>query len=280
MNDELEIGFGADKSKKDRRDFKDSKIAFEYPYPESGKTDIDILAVEYQRKIGACTAALKTYIEWLYYKKTGTYIRLSMAFLYIVTKLYIDKNRTEGSSLRSALKAAFKYGVCKEDTFPSNFKLTHEQFISQEIPQKAWTEALEYTIGGYINIPIDRSLLSAALDKYSLLYVRFSIDKNWWTPTWDAKDILPLKPPIDTPTGHAVILNGYDLSKIKLEVDGRNTWSVLWANKGNFYTNYLPTEAWAVTLDSQMHLKDNDIIVLDSVWRKLLDVLRKVGIIH
>lgn len=282
MND---ISTGAYESKKDKRDYQDPDIAFSYPYPIQARTDIDRLFVEYQRKVGACTASLKTYIEWLYYKKTGTYVRLSMAFLYIVTKRFIDKNKGEGSSLRSALKAATKYGVCTEETFPSNFALTHAEFVDQEIPQSAFTEALNYTIGGYINIPIERSLMCAAIDKYGLLYVRFDIDSHWWLPSWSAKDILPLKAPLKgMGTGHAVLLNGYDLSDVKEKIEGRNTWSVTWADKGNFYTfltEYQPTEAWAVTLDSQSHLQvDNSPTVPEKVWRRVLQVLREIGLIH
>lgn len=278
----MEISTGAHESPKDTRDIKDPHLALGFPYPISSQTDINMCYVEYQRKVGACTASLKTYIEWLYYKKTGTYVRLSMAFLYIVTKLYIDNNRNEGSSLRSVLKASFKYGVCSEETFPSDFTLTHEQFLSQIIPQKAWTEALNYTIGGYINIPIEKSLMCAALDKYGMLYVRYSVDKNWWTPSWLAKDILPLKSPSDSPTGHAVLLTGYNLAGEKGRTNGRNTWSVSWADGGNFYTHYedyAPTEAWVVTLESQMHLSDNGIIIEDSIWRKLLEVMRNIGIL-
>lgn len=286
MKDQLDIAFGATPSKADARDARDESIALAYPYPLTSETHIDMLHVEHQRKVGACTACLKSYIEYLYFIKTGRYVRLSMAFLYIVTKLYVDRNFTEGSSLRSALKAAQKYGVCTEETFPSDFTLTHDQFLSQTIPAKAWTEALGYRIGGYVSIPVEKSLICAALDKYGLLYARYEVGEEWYTAkdgriSWRREDVLPLRRPKSVISGHAIILNGYDLSD-KTKTMGRNTWSDQWADRGNFFTyheDYPITEAWAITLESQMPNIPTGPIVEESTWRRLLTILRSISII-
>jgi len=291
MNDELEVGFGAEPSKIDRRDATDAEVTLAYPYPLSSDTHIDMLHVEYQRKVGACTASLKSYVEYLYYVKTGRYVRLSMAFLYIVTKLYIDQNGNEGSSLRSALKAAQRYGVCTEEAFPSDFTLTHAQFLAQAMPARAWTEALNYRIGGYLSIPVERSLLAAALDKYGLLYARYEVGQEWYTAkdgrvSWRKEDVLPLRSPKSVLSGHAIILSGYDLSSERAGIKGRNTWSDQWADRGNFlayHEDYPITEAWAVTLDSVMPLmappKPGEPTVSEATWRGLLALLRKFNII-
>jgi len=282
-----EISTGASKSTVDPRDIQDLSLFSPLTGDYDIYTHIDMLNVEHQKKVGACTAALKSYIEYLYFLKTGKYVRLSMAFLYIVTKIYIDKNYIEGSSLRSAINASMKYGVCTEDTMPSNFELTHEQFLSQRIPDNAWNEALGYRIGGYVSIPIEQSLIVAALDKYKLLYVRYEVGEEWYTSitgviTWAKELILPLRSPKKVISGHAVILNRAKLGN-KVENHGRNTWSRLWGNNGDFYTfyeNYKPTEAWAVTLESQMPLvKPAGPVIQEKDWRKLLELLRFLKLI-
>lgn len=275
------FGTGALPSKIDPRDVKDTSLTLSYPYPSEYETFIDMLEVEDQEKIGICTSYLKTYIEYLYFKKTGKYVRLSAAFLYIITKLYIDKNMQEGSQLRSALKAAQKYGVCTEATFPTNVNMTHAQFLSQSIPKEAWNEALNYRIGGYINIPIEKSLLAAAIHKYGMLYARMEVGSSWWTPSWHWKDILPLRKPSSVVSGHAVNHHGYEISD-KTKIRGRNSWGKEWALMGNFYyfmEDYMPTEAWAITLESVMPMVDNTPLISDSMWRKLIAIFRDLKII-
>jgi hypothetical protein len=292
MNDELEIGFGADPSKADKRDARDAELSLAYPFAAAYDTHIDMLNVEYQRKVGACTASLKSYVEYLYYRKTGKYVRLSMAFLYVVTKLYIDQNLTEGSSLRSALKAAQKYGVATEDSFPTDFTKSHAEFLMQPIPKGAWDSALEYRIGGYVSIPVERSCMAAAIDKYGLLYARYEVGSEWYTAkdgrvSWRKEDVLPLRAPKSVISGHAIILSGYDLTSEKAAIRGRNTWSDQWADRGNFlayHEDYPITEAWAVTLDSVMPfvapaVPGEQKVVDEKTWRGILAILRKFNII-
>src|SRR5260221_8133429 len=211
--DNLQFSHGALKSSIDDRDKKDPHLTYAFPFPTVYNTDLSILVpnnIKYQRQIGACTASLAYYIEYLYWKKTGTYIKLSMAFLYLITKKYIDGNIIEGSAPRSALKAAQKYGICTEATFSSDFDQPYETFIKQEIPQKALDEALNYRIGQYTSIPIEPSLLAGAIYKYGLLYARMEIGDSYWKPTWLEKDIDPIKRPNPIVAGHAIHLIGSD----------------------------------------------------------------------
>lgn len=273
------IAAGANPSKKDSRDFKDGSLSLTTPYPTAHTVDMDGVDVFHQGKIGICTAAaLCSIIEWLYLQKTGKHVKLSVAFLYIVTKLYIDKNWEEGSSLRSALKAAYKYGVCLESTFPTDITLSHQRFLSQSIPENAWTEALEYTIGGYISVPVDRSLIAAAMYKYGPLYARMEVSDKWFTPSWYERDIAPLVGG-KTISGHAVALKSYDLiSPFIMWL--RNSWGITWFRKGDGYflfKDYRPTEVWAVTLESVMHLSNPLDHQSDSLVKRLMDILRKIG---
>lgn len=278
------IAFGAHKSKKDARDHKDNTLVKAFPYPISHEIDVSKIRSFYQGEIGICTGAALTVaiMEYLYWKKTGKYTKLSVAFLYMVTKLKIDVNFQEGSSLRSALKAAYKYGVCTEQTFPTDINMTHDQFLKQIIPKEAWTEALNYTIGGYISIPVDESLIAAAIWKYGPLYARMEVGDTWFTPSWLEKDISPLTRAKKIISGHAIALTAYDLSKPEKAMWLKNSWGEDWFRKGSGLFNfrdYKPTEVWAVTLDSTMHMAENpQPLLLSDIHRKVLDLLRKIGL--
>lgn len=285
--DNIPFGTGAHPSLPDERDtlHADKEISYAYPFPTTWQTDISAIVpnnVKNQLSLGVCTASLTYYVEWLYWKKTDTYVKLSMAFLYLVTKRYIDLNDTEGSSARSALKAAQKYGIATEATFPSNFAQSYEDFMKQEIPQAAMDEALEHTIGQYSAIPLEPSLVDAAIYKYGMLYGRVEIDSNWWTPSYLPAAIDPLRPPKATFTGHMIHLTGFDDRDIKSIEDVLNTWGSGWNNNGTghiVYEDYAPhmTELWAVTLNPVVVAPvDNSPQIPDGVWRALLKILKGI----
>jgi len=281
----LKIAFGAHPSKEDRRNIKDPHLALGVPYPSIYETDISgmtgLLKLRYQKLLGVCVAcAITTYVEYLYWKKTGKYTRLSVAFLYLVTKKLIDGNTEEGTSLHSGIKAAMKYGICTESTFPTNYDLIHTQFIRQPIPPEAYTEAINYTIGGYVSVPIDRSLFAAAIFKYGMLLTRMEVGSTWFTPSWLPKDIFPLKKPTVVISGHGIDHHEYDLTKEKSKFGFLNWWSVGWGNKGtgeHLMEDYEPTEAWALTLDSVMQYQDNSPVISGSIWKRLFDIFRSAG---
>lgn len=246
---------GAVPSTPDYRDKKDEQLAMAFPYPVTYETDLTMIPVFNQGKIGLCTgASLTTIVEWLYFKKTGKHVPLSRRFLYSVTKNMIDKNKMEGSSLRSALKAAYDVGICTEATFPSSPDgLNHEQYIDiNAIPAKAFAEAKEFQIGGYVSVPVDKDSLCAGIYKYGMLYSRVVVGPTWWqgtdgVNTWDPAKINPIRYPDVIISGHAIVDKGYD----NLELTLRNSWSAAWANKGDAdrsIIGYAPTEAWGVTL--------------------------------
>lgn len=278
---------GAFKSKKDKRDIKDPHLALATPYPDEFTTDFpgftgfdaSLLDARYQRQIGACVlCTIATHVEYLYWKKTGIYKKLSVAFLTCIVKRFIDQNSDEGTAIRSALKAVMKYGICTEDTMPTNYSLTWEEFINQPIPEKAWTEALDYTIGGYIYVPVDRSLIAAAIYKYGLVAVRMECGDTWWIPSWNPKDIFPLRKPKTIVSGHAVSEYRYMLAD-KTNLKFLNWWSKRWGENGrgeHVLEDYEPTEAWVLTLDSVMHLQ-SDLTVSVSLIKKIMNFLRSIG---
>lgn len=281
---DMPFGAGAHESAQDDRDQKylDKELSFAFPFPTTYDTQFPG-KVKYQKKVGACTGSLVYYVEYLYWKKTGVWTELSMAFLYKVTKKYVDQNGQEGSSLRSALKAAQKYGVATEATFPSNFDQSHSGLLDQPIPQTAMEEALSFKIGRYGPVPVEPNLIAGAIYKHGMLYARVGIDYHWWTPSWLTKDIDPLERPSLQYSGHAIHLTGYDDQGADTRLRLLNTWSELWNVLGFgtfFYEKYAPhlTECWYATLDPVAPAgSDNSPAIADTVWRALVTWLKKWG---
>ena len=253
-NDLTFYNLGALPSEPDYRDRKDAALAV--PRPPSFKTDLGPVEVFNQEKIGICTSSIVTYVEWLYWKKTGVYTRLSRRFVYSVGKNLIDQADFEGSSLRTMLKVVYDYGVPPESVFPSAVNgMSHASYMDiNAVPAAAWKEALKYRIGSYIGVPVDKESFLDGLYKYGLLYTRMEVGATWWTApdgtvTWDPSKILPLRKPEFVISGHAISHLAYSpLGNTEL----RNSWGKEWGALGDGYhnpDNYPVTEAWAVTLD-------------------------------
>ena len=245
---------GALPSEPDYRDRKDAALAA--PRPSSFKADLGPVEVFDQEKIGICTSSIVTYVEWLYWKKTGVYTKLSRRFVYSVGKNLIDQAMFEGSSLRTMLKVVYDYGVPPETVFPSAVNgMSHAVYTDiNAIPAAAWKEALKYRIGSYISVPVDKESFLNGLYKYGLLYTRVELGKEWWTApdgtvTWDPSRIMPLRKPAEIVSGHAITHHSHTpLGHNEL----RNSWGVEWGALGDGwhnFDNYPVTEAWAVTLD-------------------------------
>lgn len=182
MSKDLSFTFlGALPSEPDYRDVKDATLAA--PRTAAHSTDLGPVQVFDQEKIGICTTSIATYVEWLYWKKTGVYTKLSRRFIYSVGKNLIDEAGFEGSSLRTMLKVVYNYGACPESIFPSEpGNMSHAEYMDiNAIPAIAWKEALKFKIGGYVSIPADRESLLQGIFKYGLLYTRMIVGKEWWT---------------------------------------------------------------------------------------------------
>ena len=124
-------------------------------------------------------------------------MRYSADFQYLLQKKYIDGNWNEGSSARSALKVASKYGLLPEKYF--KHKISRNQSYSKYIKKlQAITDEeiagyLKKTIKikGYASVPVTRDAMANAIDETNGgLLVRFALGNEWWTPP-----IEPLRPP-------------------------------------------------------------------------------------
>jgi hypothetical protein len=237
-------------------------------------------------------ASLVKIFEMLEYKRTGVYVEYSVRFAYTVLKHFIDKNTTEGSSMRNALKAMQKYGTVPESMYPSDCTVTHEQFISLDgITDTLLAEALKHRIGAYFRGVNDKSMICTYIAKYGMIYARFECGDSWYESvegfsTWLPSEILPLRKPKVVASGHAVTLKGYDIQD-RYNTTLLNSWSKGWAEKGeaNYYPDdYSPTEVWIVTLDPVPAIEkrpepSDTVVVEEGTWKKLFEVFRSIKII-
>lgn len=283
----FKLGLGAHPSPTDHRDHQDKEIALGIPYPDKYMADLTNLEMRMQFQIGKCIGeSTGKKIDSLYFPN-----EFSDDFIYRGTKQFIDKNTNEGTSFRAALKFAQQYGVCKKPTFqiPVTQSMTYAQYLTYPIPQAAFDEAKNYKIGQYLSIPVDVSLLKAAIYKYGMIVARVDVGSEWWTDSkgtdsWNPADILPLRSPKQVISGHGIVIYGYDstitLGKTLFYIS--NSWSSAWANQGNgnlYFEDYYPhiTETWAVTLNPVV--VDNSPPVSDQTVSLFIKILRFLGII-
>lgn len=207
------------------------------------------IPVQHQHKIGICTAeAVCTLIE--YFRNDG--VVLSRRFTFLVGKTLVDGNLYEGSSIKSMLHGAYKYGTQPESVIPSDTTMAYADFINFDITPYLNTAK---KIPGYVNVLVDNASLASGVYTYGGIACRFECGESWYTSldgriSWNSKDILPLRHPKVVVTGHAVVQTGYDFSDASYpKAIIRNSWSKKWADEGDGYSNlknYFPTEAWAI----------------------------------
>ena len=285
------ISASASPSPYDSRDLKINEDSLFVDIPDEYEEPTDYIDRVHQKKIGCCTmASLTKLLEELEYKKTGIYTPLSVRFSYTVLKRYIDLNVLEGSSMRNALKAMQKIGTVPESMYPSDFSLTHDEFIAGEISDELLREAKNHRIGAYFQGINDKSLIPRYIKKYGMIYARFECGLSWYSDidgnvTWIPDLIMPLRQPNPVVSGHAVLLKKYNLND-RWQTWVFNSWGRAWGKGGDaFYypDDFGPTEVWIVTLDpvpeiTGVSIKKEVLIESDQKgWRKFFDLIRSLG---
>lgn len=277
-NEQLEMSFGAVKSPSDYRDVPLAAVSpenYAASLPDFYIEDVNMLPVEYQRRIGACVghAAMK-YKQRLDYLETGTIIKLSPRFYYAVAKCR-DGFPGEGTYPRLVAKIAATDGCATEATIPNDTTLDHETYVynhsEANIPASAYTEAKQYAIKGYAFADVKKiDELKQAISTHHGAILLMRVGNEWWTKkdgssSWSANDIIPLRAPKKIDSGHEVYLYGYENTpdgRVKMYVF--NSWSVQWGLSGKawFYydemVNYLDEAITFVDLPNnwQEHTQD------------------------
>lgn len=234
---ETPFGFSTPESPKDYRDINYSELTRAVPLPASYFVDYSKIPVTMQYKRGSCVAhATAKRKEAVELDDRGVLVALSPRFLYSIIKKE-DGNTTEGTAIRNGLKMLSKVGICLESTYPSDYPtMSHDEFMDySKIPDRAFQEAVNYKDQSYASVPLEKEAIKQAIMVGQGVIARIIIDDQWWTPSWQEKDILPLRPHKTTSYGgHAVVLYGWEGDRFW----GRNSWSTDWGHNGDFYFDW------------------------------------------
>lgn len=273
-----EISFGAIASLNDKRTITSEMLDKAEALPPISKEillDYDsVKDLSNQRQLGVCTGcgtrmgceqayAIARAVE-LGYRYS---FRISDYWLYLIGKVTVDGNLTEGSSALTMLKAANKVGCPSQDIFnkyPLAVNGSYADFIAHfkqtyggKIPQEVLDDAGKYKIPGYYRVNIDPISIAREINKGKLLISRFTVGDNTYTDlkghaTWDKAVLSPLKAPTRIDGGHLWCITGYkglDENQVCKIV---NSWSEEWCDKGyidfvfKVHAHTFFTEAWAI----------------------------------
>ena len=289
---------GANHSIKEHRDVIDSVLA--PVIPTYYDADFSKIPVQMQRTLGICVAeATCSLIER--FRNDG--IVLSRRFMYVGMKKLVDGNLDEGSSVKSGLHFAYKYGTQPESVVPTDKTMSYADFVDFDIGTpilqpdgKTWkifTNGVEATkIPGYVSVPTDKISLASGIIKYNGLVVRYECGATWYTDimgkvTWLASALFPLRRPKPVTAGHAVCGTAFDFTSFD-RLDIRNSWSTAWGLNGDGYADlntFAPTEAWAILPTAPVIIDDTTIPFVknlsfgmtDSEVNRLQRILKKLG---
>ena len=264
----MNFSFGAIESKSDKkRIFHEELVTMADPTPTlKGGYDYKPEEIEHQHKVGVCTSS-----SLIQNAQKAIGKRFSIEFQYLLQKKYYDKNWSEGSSILHALKVGKNYGFLPLEewkwTTEEDRYLPYEAYIKklQAVPeseiQRLITLCSDYKLTGYAQIYSgDQLALSKAITaSKSGILAMYLVGEEWWTPSWNKKDINPLRPPKNYVSGHAVTLSKFDYTK-GIDQKIANTWGNTWCDKGCAdinWLNYKPREAFIPYYDmTEAQLQD------------------------
>jgi len=184
-----------------------------------------------QRNLGICThCAVRMAVEESYavnsaIESSGKVTeRLSEYWGYLMGKVLIDGNLTEGSSALTMLKNAKTNGVPSksiEKGYPLFIDGSYAEFIQDfkqkyggVIPDDVIKDASRHKILGYYRVNVDPVSIAKEITKGKLVIARFVVGDNTYKDvngnvTWDKNKLSPLRPPKQIDGGHLWVIKSY-----------------------------------------------------------------------
>lgn len=246
--------------------------------------------IRHQHKVGICTG-----ISLTQNAKKALGKDFSDDFQYACQKRYIDGNWNEGSAILSALKVGVKIGFLPSEEWkwtteqdrllPYPAYAAKLQAIPEEEMQRLIKLASDYKMTGYAQVQNDpTSIANAIKSSKAGVLCMYLVGEEWFKPSWNAKDINPLKPPKNYISGHAITMSSFDYTKGFDQVLA-NTWSSAWCKKGCAdvnWTKYKPREVWipyfGMTEVQIQELKKTLQSKL-SLMQKVIDLMKKLKLL-
>lgn len=218
----------------DTPDFRDHIYNASYPGMYAGKLpeSVDLRPgcppVWNQGSLGSCTAhAVGAALEFDRKKQGLPDFEPSCLYLYWVTRslehtIYSDS----GAQIRTAVKAANRYGVCPEEEWPYLI----EKFMIRP-PAKCWADAKLDRAVSYQRVRRDLTQMQACLASGYPFIFGFSVYESFERQDVAEHGIVPIPSKNEQLLGgHAVLCVGYrnDVKRFII----RNSWSDQWAMQG------------------------------------------------
>ena len=200
-----------------------------------------------QGEEGSCVGhALVAAAEILFWRKLGTSPDLSERWAYEKAKLYDEweGHDYDGTSIRGAVKAWEKLGICPEDYWPYTPNKVGEP------KSQANVKAKEYPVAKYERC-LGLENIKHAIHYRGCAIVGIILHEGWFSSDWFKKKIIPYKSKYAPVGGHAICLVGYDDKKKVLWL--KNSWGTTWGNKGYAGLTYKDAlvnirDAWVVSI--------------------------------
>ena len=202
--------------------------------------------IEYQGKLGSCTAqALAGNIEFLDKKIDGEYTDVSRLFIYYNERVLMDAiDYDSGASLRDGIKTLKNDGACHEETWPYIIS----RFDKKPL-QKCYDEGKLHLIESYHRLHTISELLTCLAEGYPFVF-GFAVYESFESQDTKRTGIvhMPTKDEIQI-GGHAVMAIGYDQTDKRFLV--RNSWGKKWGMAGYFtmpfeYLETLADDFWTI----------------------------------
>ena len=202
--------------------------------------------VEYQGKLGSCTAqALAGNIEFLDKKIDSEYTDVSRLFIYYNERALENTiDYDAGASLRDGIKTLKNDGACHEETWPYIISR-----FDKKPPQKCYTQAKKHLIQSYHRLNTIFEMLTCLAEGYPFVF-GFAVYESFESQELKRTGIVHMpKKGERTIGGHAVMAVGYDQAKKRFLV--RNSWGKGWGMGGYFtmpfqYLETLAADFWTI----------------------------------
>ncbi|HKX25279.1 MAG TPA: C1 family peptidase [Actinomycetota bacterium] len=207
-----------------------------------------------QGSTGSCVgwATADSVLRWHLVKvgRIGKEDRLSVRFQWMASK-ETDQFRTrptafietEGTSLKSALDVARKFGAVRDTVLAFG-----SGKLYQDEGDTFYSLASALKIGGYFNLGRDLDDWRTWLATKGPIITRLDVDRTWYEATDNAGKLDAYRPETAR-GGHAVALVGYTTNRFVV----RNSWGTDWGDDGFAYASHpyalaAFTEAYGVSL--------------------------------
>jgi len=197
--------------------------------------------VEDQGQTGSCTANAIVGALEVHQRKAGLPVTdLSRLFLYYNSRaLAKNEDKDSGSFIHHGMAALMAFGVCEERMWPYL-----EPMFSTRPTEAAYQNATRYEAVQFARTPRGKSALAALAQGLPVAF-GMSVPGNCYRAAGET-GVMPMPeelPDPGQPSGHAMLLVGYDLGKEAYIV--RNSWGARFGENGYCWIPFKVMDAWS-----------------------------------